>query len=173
MEGPNAESCGFRWPLQRNPLGHLRGGLVREGQEKDTSWIYPLIQQALNSRHQRAGLSGAWSSLEKERVPAMVGCLFLLLVEWNFDRRFYCNYWHRGEQKRIKHLLCDDLEGCTQPVCNLRAGQALSNVQIKDSRPWQQQLSREEVHLDFSALPSAVIDYALHANWRSLRGSRW
>lgn len=98
-------AAAFRWPLQRDPLGHLRSGLVREGQEKDTSWIYPLIQQALNSRHQRAGLSGARSSLEKERVPAMVGCRFLLLVEWNFDRRFCSNYWHRGS-KSASSICC-------------------------------------------------------------------
>ena len=64
MEGSDAECRGVLRPLQRDPLSHLSSGLVREGQEKDAPWVNAFVQQAFDTRNERAGLPSSWPSLK-------------------------------------------------------------------------------------------------------------
>ena len=57
-----------------------------------------------------------------------------LLLRYRRDRR---------EQKRIKHLLTYDLEGCAKPIRDSRPGEAAFEVKLADHGTRKQKLARE------------------------------
>lgn len=96
---------------------------------------------------------------------------FLLLVERNLNWICRCNHRYSGEKQRVEHLLRYDIEGGSKAASKLRAGQALLDVQVDNTRSGEQEFSSEEVHLDLSTFAPAVVRHTVHADGRSLRCS--
>jgi hypothetical protein len=99
------------------------------------------------------------------------GSGFLLLVQRYFDR--VCRSYDRegGEQQGVQHLLGNDLEWSPQARGYDGARLALGHMQIDRHMPWEEKLPREEVHLDLAPLAPAVVNHAVHPDWRSFRGA--
>ena len=129
--------------LECDPLGHLSGRLVREGQEENPTGVDVVGEQPFDSGRQRLSLAGPGTGLEQIGSPPMPSRGGLQRVERALSHLLLWYRLDRREQKRIEHLLTDDLKGCAEPIRDSRPGEAAFEVKLADHGTRKQKLARE------------------------------
>ena len=159
-------------PVPGDPVGHLVGGLVREGEDQDAAGIDAVVEQSPHPARERLGLPGPRTGLQQVGRAAVAGRVGLQRVQGPVGPVLFGSGLRRREQQGVEELLGDDVERRAEPGGDLRCGHSPLDVQPPRHRSREQELAGEKVHLDFAALPPAIVDHPLRADRRRLRGPR-
>ena len=86
-------------------------------------------------------------------------------IERPFDMRRSRGGRHGRQQQSIEQLLRDDLERRAELRGDGGRGEPLVDMERPRDGARKQQFAREQVHLDFAALPASIIDNPIHSDW--------
>ena len=173
MEGADPHGSSGLGIVPGDAFSHLTRRLVGKGEEQDPPRIDAVREQALDASHQGLGLSGSRSGLEQIRVAPMGGRRALTLVERPAHslglRR---KRSHMGKKQGIKQLLRDHLERSTELQGDVGGAHAILDEQRPSDPAGEEELPREQIHLDLAALTPAIVGQPLvETSGNRLRGA--